>query len=199
LKLKTIYLVIPAAIVAVVAVIAVEATINSGPAPGASTVKTDARTIKEIMDSTVDPTADYLFESVRIVSDEHGVTEEAPKTDADWATVRDHLNTLDGAVDLLSTEGRKAAPPGARSLSPLVENEPEVVQQLLNTNHGDFVKHAKRLRDAVRKGLKAVDGKDANALRDSLTDVDKACEACHLQFFYPNDPRAQKAARDDGI
>jgi len=29
--------------------------------------------------------------------------------------------------------------------------------------------------------------------------VDKACESCHLHYWYPNDKRAREAAKEDGV
>src|SRR5262245_21032079 len=37
-------------------------------------------TIKDIMDSMVDPSGDFMFESVAQIADENGITEKAPKT-----------------------------------------------------------------------------------------------------------------------
>ena len=36
------------------------------------------------MDAMVDPSADFLFESVAEIADERGVTEKAPQTDEEW-------------------------------------------------------------------------------------------------------------------
>jgi hypothetical protein len=47
--------------------------------------------------------------------------------------------------------------------------------------------------------MKAVDAKDKDALFRSLDGIDKACENCHLHYWYPNDKRAQEAAKEDGI
>ena len=47
--------------------------------------------------------------------------------------------------------------------------------------------------------LKAIDARDKKELFAKLGDVDKACESCHLHYWYPNDKRARDAAREDGI
>ena len=44
----------------------------------------------------------------------------------------------------------------------------------------------------------AVDAHDPRALQRALDGVDKACESCHLHYFYPNDKRAWQAAKEDG-
>jgi hypothetical protein len=45
--------------------------------------------------------------------------------------------------------------------------------------------------------LKAVDAKDKDALFHSIESIDKACENCHLHYWYPNDKRAQEAAKQE--
>jgi hypothetical protein len=45
----------------------------------------------------------------------------------------------------------------------------------------------------------ANDARDKDALLKSIDSIDKACENCYLHHWYPNDKRAQEAAREDGI
>jgi len=155
-------------------------------------------TIKDIMHSMVDPSGDFLFKSVQKIADEHGVREKAPETDADWEDVRYRLLVLLEAPDLLTAEGRMAARPKDRSKNPEVENEPAEVQRLLDADRPSFVRRARRLHDAAAVAMKAVDTKDKDALFRSLDGIDRACENCHLHYWYPNDKRAQEAARENG-
>src|SRR5215475_6679379 len=71
-------------------------------------------TIKDIMDSMVDPSGDFMFESVAEISDENGITQKAPKTDEEWEEVRHHALILVEAPNLLTMEGRKVALPHER-------------------------------------------------------------------------------------
>jgi hypothetical protein len=171
---------------------------KSPPVPQAPDLLRPA-TIKDIMDSMVEPSGDFVFESVQEISDEHGIREKAPKTDAEWEGVRHHLYVLMEAPNLLTMEGRKAARPEDRSKSPLVENEPEEVQRLLDTDRPSFIRRARRLQDAAALALKAVDAKDKDALLHAIDGIDKACENCHLHYWYPNDQRAHQAAKEDGV
>ncbi len=41
--------------------------------------------------------------------------------------------------------------------------------------------------------------RDPRALQRALDGVDKACESCHLHYFYPADKRAWVAAKEDGM
>jgi hypothetical protein len=156
-------------------------------------------TIKDIMDSMVEPSGDFVFESVQEISDEHGISEKAPKTDAEWEGVRHHLYVLMEAPNLLTMEGRKAARPEDRSKTPQIENEPEEVQRLVDADRPSFIRRARRLQDAAALALKAVDAKDKDALFHAIDGIDKACENCHLHYWYPNDQRAHQAAKEDGV
>lgn len=168
------------------------------PPPQASALLRPA-TIKDIMDSMVEPSGDFVFESIQEISDEHGITEKAPKTDAEWEGVRHHLYVLLEAPNLLTMEGRKVARPEDRSKNPQVENEPEDVQKLVDADRASFIRRARRLQDAAALALKAVDAKDKDALLHAIDGIDKACENCHLHYWYPNDKRARQAAKEDGV
>ena len=158
-----------------------------------------AQTVKDIMDKVVDPSGDFIFESIQEISDKTGTREEAPKTDADWAEVRRHLTILHDAPTLLTAEGIKAARPTDRSKNPAVENEPEEIQKLLDADRSGFARHAGRLREAATVGLQAVDAKDKNALFTAISGIDRACESCHLRYWYPKDARAHQAAKEEGV
>ena len=103
------------------------------------------------------------------------------------------------APNLLTMVGRKAARPEDRSRNPQVENEPEEVQKLINADGANFIRRARRLHDAAALAIQAVDAKDKDRLLRAIDNIDKACESCHLHYWYPNDKRAQEAAKEDGI
>ena len=154
-------------------------------------------TVKDIMHSMVDPNGDFLFKSVQTIEDRRGVTEIAPHTDAQWEDVRQRLMVLLRAPDLL--QGRRAAHPTDRSKNPEVESEPEDIQKLLDTDSATFLRRAQGLHDAAAVTMKAADAKDKDALLLGLDRIDKACESCHLRYWYPKDERAHEAAKEDGI
>ena len=171
--------------------------LTASPAPQSRT-DTSSLSIRTIMAAMVDPSGDFLFASVADIADERGVTHKAPATPQEWEAVRHHLQVLVDAQQLLIVPGRRAAEPGDRSSNPAVENEPEQVQRLLDAEHPDFVRRAERLRQAAELGLQAVGSHDTKALFTAVTAIDKACESCHLHYWYPNDKRALHAAREEG-
>ena len=137
-------------------------------------------TIKDIMDSMVNPSGEFVFESVQEISDEHGIREKAPKTDAEWEAVREHVIVLLEAPNLLVMPGRKAAPADVKSQNPGIELEPAQIQQLIDGDRVAFIRRARRLQDAAAVAMKAVDAKDKDALFRAEDGIDEACENCHL-------------------
>ena len=88
--------------------------------------------------------------------------------------------------------------PEDRSKSPAVENQPEQIQRLMDAQHADFVVRAGRLRDAAKVAMTAAQARDPKALFVAISGIDKACESCHLHYWYPNDQRAHQAAKEEG-
>jgi hypothetical protein len=154
-------------------------------------------TIKDIMDSMVDPSADFIFDAVAEVADEHGISQRAPHSEEEWKEVRRRAVQLLEAPNLLVMPGRKAARPGERSENPEVELQPDQIQALLDADPAQFRTRARALQDAARAAVQAIDAKDPKALFDAAGQLDKSCESCHLHYWYPNDARAQEAAKQN--
>jgi len=147
------------------------------------------------MDSMVDPSADYLFDAVAQIADENGIREKAPHTPEEWKEARRRAVQLLEAPNLLVMRGRKVARPGERSENPEVELQPEDIQKLIDADHAAFAARALLLQDAAQSALAAIDAKNPKALFAAAGQLDKACENCHLHYWYPNDKRAQAAFR----
>jgi len=174
----------------------------SSPAPAASAAKTVAAapdfrltgTIKDIMDGVVDPSADYLWDSVSTIVTRKGVEERRPRTDEDWKNVRRRAIELIEAPNLLIMDGRKVAKPGEKSENPGIELGPEDIQQIIDGDRATFVQRAHALQDAGLKALAAIDKKDVDGLSDAGEAIDEACEQCHLKYWYPPDAEARLKA-----
>ena len=163
---------------------------SSTPTPAASAPAPDYRltgTIKDIMDGIVDPSADYLWDSVATIVTRKGIDERRPRTDEDWKQVRRRAIELIEAPNLLVMEGRKVAKPGEKSENPGIELGPEDIQQILDGDRATFIQRAHALQDAGLKALAAIDRKDVDGLSDAGEAIDEACEQCHLKYWYPAD------------
>lgn len=151
-------------------------------------------TIKDIMDSMVDPSADAIWGSVAQTGDAAGFHAKFPQNDEEWNEVRRRAVTLMGSTDLLLMPGRSVARSGDKSENPGIELSPEEVQALVNQDRESFNEFAHNLHDTALVSLQAIDAKNKNALFDSGDAIDKACESCHLKYWYPNEAKSLAAA-----
>jgi len=167
---------------------------TSKPVPATTTSSdlTPYVSIKELMESIIDPIADNIFDAVGSDVSAKGVVETRPVTDEDWAKVRQGAVTLAESSNLLKMP-RRVAPPGDRnkSVGPNApELSPEEIQARIDGNRALWNKHANQLRDDALKVLEIVKTKNVEALFDAGSDIDRACENCHLEYWYPGDKKA---------
>jgi hypothetical protein len=142
-------------------------------------------TIKDLMDSMVDPSADVLWDSVATIVSASGTEEKAPRTDEDWAKVRHSAITLVEATNLLLMDGRRVARPGEKAENPKVELGPEEIEAVIGQDRQAFINFAHALNDAAMAALKGIDAKDVKGLFNAGEAIDTACENCHLKYWYP--------------
>jgi hypothetical protein len=147
---------------------------------------TPTATIKDIMLSIVDPSADVVWEAVTTVSDGGGTTERVPGTDEEWVNVRRGAVTLLEASNLLLVPGRRVAQHHEKSEAPGVELEPEQMEILINKDRAAWNSRARDLHSAAVEALQAIDAKDAQKLFDVGEHIERACENCHSHYWYPN-------------
>ncbi|PWT85811.1 MAG: hypothetical protein C5B57_02205 [Blastocatellia bacterium] len=155
-------------------------------------------TIKDIMDSMVDPSADFLWDSVATIVSAAGTEERRPRTDEEWKNVHRRAIELLEATNLLLLEGRHVAKSGEKSENPEVELQPEQIEKLINADRVAWVNFAHGLHDAAMPALKATEVRDAEALLDAGEKIDTACENCHLKYWYPPNEQAEKAKQGAG-
>ena len=148
---------------------------------------TPTATIKDIMQSVVDPNADVVWLSVTTVQSAKGTVDSAPKTDEEWAKVRHGAIALTEASNLLIVPGRHVAKPGEKSETPGVELEPSEMEALILKDIPAFRMRAKALHDAGLAAVQAVDAKDAQKVFEVGEQIEQACENCHKHYWYPNE------------
>ena len=105
--------------------------------------------------------------------------------DKEWQAVRRSAVTLVESTNLLVVDGRQIVSPHAQL--PAGEADPAVLQRRLDSNRAPFIGFARALREASLKALDAIDAKDADCLLEVGGEIDDACEACHLVYWYPPD------------
>jgi len=141
--------------------------------------------IREIMEAETDPSADALWDSVQITVTTAGEDRHQPRTEEEWKAVRRNALILIESTNLLVMEGRHIVPAGFQP--PTGEADPRILQQRLDSNRAAFNGFAQTLRGIGIKTLAAIDAKDTEQLFQLGGDIDEACEACHLVFWYPSD------------
>lgn len=152
----------------------------SQPAPGPVVVAT----LKELMDSTVDPAADAIWDAVSVRATKQGVEYRQPRTAEEWAALRRHALTLIESMNLVALPGRHAAPPGTKP--GLGELDPAQIERDIAQKRPLFASLAQVLQGTAQHALEAIDRKDTAAVVKTGGDIDAACEACHVTFWYPN-------------
>ncbi|MDR2212235.1 MAG: hypothetical protein LBE21_01220 [Pseudomonadales bacterium] len=146
-------------------------------------------TIRDLMDSVIDPNADALWESVRTEINETGVHVYQPETDADWLALRHNVVSLIEGGNSLLIPGRRVAPEGAGTDPEIpYAYPPEQIQTALENERPVFNGFASAFQSVAMQLLNAVDARDVNALDESGELLDQACEACHSYFWYPPAP-----------
>ncbi len=152
--------------------------------------------IQELMQSVVDPAADALWESVSSVTTASGTEEHQPRTDEDWATLRQHAVRLAESANLLVIRGRPVAHPGSTLDDAHLPGLLDAAQiaRALDADRPRFERFAHGLHGAASEALKAIDARDVPRLSVAGAAIDRACESCHLVFWYPNSRRPPAVA-----
>jgi hypothetical protein len=151
--------------------------------------------VKELMRYTIDPLADNIFDAVTWDISKKGTIHTEPKTDDDWEKVRVGAITLAEGIYLLKVP-RPFTPAGDvnNSTGP---NPPELsptqIKAKVDTDPVLWEAKIEALRNAALEVFDIANKKDSKALFEASEDLDMACEACHLEYWYPGD----RAAVDD--
>jgi len=144
-------------------------------------------TMRELMQSIVDPSADFMWDSFAIIITAKGEEHKMPRTDEEWAQVRYRGVALVEATNLLLIPGRHVARPDEKADNPEFERDPQVIETMIAQDRATFVKHITDLRQAAQNILAAVDARDLIAIDDTSEALDKACEDCHMTYWYVPD------------
>jgi hypothetical protein len=142
-------------------------------------------TVKDIMESVIDTSADVIWGAVGTVVDKEGVHEAFPKTPEEWLEVRHAAIRIIEGGNLLMMPGREAAPDGAQSEAPGVELEPAQITPLINKNRTSFDGFAGALQALGVEALRASAARDTALLLDIGARMENVCESCHQTFWYP--------------
>jgi hypothetical protein len=155
------------------------------PPPPAAPPYHPVASIREVMNSVIDPNVDVVWNAVKTDIDHGKQIEHAPANDEEWAAVRHSAMTVSEGANLLMMPGRAVAPQGAGSLAPGIELAPDQVRALIDKSPSGWNQFARALQDSLQPAIAAIDKKDAQALFEAGDKIDEVCESCHQVFWYP--------------
>jgi cytochrome c556 len=155
-----------------------------------SAVRPDA-TIQEIMATMVVPTSKVVFEAVSTETVQGKEVQKEPKTDAEWAAVKDNALKMFEASKLMAMDGRHIAR-NMNAKGKDGELAPKQIETLLAKNRPEWNKFAREFGEVASTAAKAAEKKDKDGVFGAAGDLDTACENCHQTFWYPEQDQPTK-------
>ena len=146
--------------------------------------------IKDVMESMIDPSADTLWGAAGTIIDKQGTQDLSPKTQEQWLDVRRAAVRIIEGANLLMMPGREAAPAGTKSEAPGVELEPAEITALIKKKRKSFDAFAKALQALGLEARQATEAKNVPLLEDIGGRMEDVCESCHQTFWYPQAKQA---------
>jgi hypothetical protein len=171
---------------------------NCGQPPAATPVAAEAPSltpvlsVKELMEHIVDPIADWIFDAAVIDVSEKGTVVTKPLTDDDWLKVERGALILAESANLLKMP-RAMVPAGDKSLKDAPggpELTPAEIEAKVRRDPALWNQHADGLRTAALESLTIIKTRDPEGLFTVGDKIDRACEGCHLEYWYPGDKKA---------
>ena len=145
--------------------------------------------VKELMRDFIDPASDYVFDAVGTVITRGKLVETIPRTDEDWDKVRAGGVMLAEGAYLLKVP-RPFAPAGDENNSTGPDPEelsPAQIRAKLEKDPVLWNAKIEALRNVGLEVLEIVKKRNADELWDAADNLDQACEACHLEYWYPGE------------
>lgn len=114
--------------------------------------------LNDVMGHIVSPAASAFWGAWGTVSNEDGVHDLRPTTEAGWQTAENGAATVAEAANLLLLPSRRR-------------------------DDGDWVKYAQALSDVALEALEATEARDSDRMGVAGAKLDEACEACHQKYL----------------
>ena len=112
---------------------------------------------KLLMQSVIDPNADLVWDAVKTIDTAKGTEEIRPRTDEQWAAVRNAAVTVAESGNLLMMVPRAK-------------------------NGGEWMQRAQEMIKAGEEAMRAADSKNAEKLFTVGGDLYDSCSNCHREY-----------------
>jgi hypothetical protein len=113
---------------------------------------------KLLMQSMIDPNADFIWDAVKTIITSKSTEHIRPKTDAEWVAVRNAAVALAESGNLLMLVPRAK-------------------------DGGEWMKRSQELITTGEEAIRAADAKNAERLFTVGGDIYEACSNCHRQYM----------------
>jgi hypothetical protein len=113
---------------------------------------------KLLMQATIDPTADQIWDAVKTVITQDGMEDIRPRTSEQWTAVRNHAVTLAESGNLLMMVPRAK-------------------------DGGEWMARSQELIESSERAIRAAEAKDADQLFSAGGDIYNACSNCHGKYM----------------
>ena len=113
---------------------------------------------KLLMQSVVDPNADFVWDAVKTIETKDGTQEIRPKTDAEWVAVRNAAVAVAESGNLLMMVPRAK-------------------------NGGEWMQLAQDMINTGQEAIKAAEAKNPDKLFTVGGDIYESCSNCHRQYM----------------
>ncbi|MBO9670541.1 MAG: cytochrome c [Sphingobium sp.] len=145
-----------------------------------------------LMKETVAPQAQVLWDVGNKALDDEGNASSARLTAADWAKLAGAAQKMKNAAASIASASKVVVAPAGMKLQD--EGAPgqataRQIQAFIDANPKDFADHARALAEVSDGFLKAAASKDAKTLGNASARLDEVCEACHVKYWYPDQPK----------
>jgi hypothetical protein len=134
---------------------ALAATACGGPTPPPFKPVADT---KLLMQSVVDPNADFVWDAVKTIETKDGTQEIRPKTDAEWVAVRNAAVAVAESGNLLMMVPRAK-------------------------NGGEWMQLAQDMINTGQEAIKAAEAKNPDKLFTVGGDIYESCSNCHRKYL----------------
>jgi hypothetical protein len=118
-------------------------------------------TLHEVMEGSVTPPAEVIWDSVSTIVDEKGIHEHFPQNDVEWEIVEHAAIALAETSNLLMMEGRAK-------------------------DTGDWRKYSQQLAETSMLAAEAARAKNTDQILETGEKIYDVCTACHQQYIVEN-------------
>ena len=148
--------------------------------------------LREVMHTVIEYNAFKIFNAVAITITSEGTTEKEPRTEEEWDEVLHAAIALTEAPNLVVNvghDGRTIAFPQDMD-KPAGEGElsPNQIQARIDEKKDLWLKYLTDLQNVGRETMDIVTKKNKDGLFEIGDKIDKVCETCHMEFWYPEAP-----------